>query len=194
MAGAVNATAIGGSSVPMDLLLLAIKAYDDGLAAYNAFENDDLLDDGEADLFAATIEGPHDVLAKWRTPASTREAALAAVSLAEREKAIFGASAVADAMEMAAIAFLKNSAGAPSKPTAIEVPARIGLEGLAPDTLLTAPESAAYLRLSGSTLARWRSTKRGPAYAKIGGIVTYRVSALLDFVAKSERKGTRPEK
>ncbi|MBX5153217.1 helix-turn-helix domain-containing protein [Rhizobium sp. NLR8a] len=59
---------------------------------------------------------------------------------------------------------------------------------------LTGPEAAAYLRVTEVTLARWRSTKRGPEYTKSGGRVLYRVSVLLDYLKKNERKGTRPDK
>ncbi|NEI57475.1 helix-turn-helix domain-containing protein [Rhizobium leguminosarum] len=59
--------------------------------------------------------------------------------------------------------------------------------------MLLASEAAAYLRVSEVTLARWRSGKRGPIYVKTGGRVLYRVSSLLDYVAKGERQGTRPQ-
>jgi len=179
----------------VDPLLVAIKAYRDGLAAYDAVEEQNLPEDGDDDLFAATIEGPHDVLAKWRSPATSHDAALAAISLAEREKQISGGSLVADAMEAAAIGYWKTAGRSKSEPTAaVEAPARFSLDNLSPDTLLRAPEVAAYLRVSESTLARWRCVKRGPVYGKTGGNVVYNVSDLLDYVTKSERKGSRPEK
>ncbi|XKM41097.1 helix-turn-helix domain-containing protein [Rhizobium ruizarguesonis] len=98
-------------------------------------------------------------------------------------------------MEAAAIGYWKNASGSFAEPHApIDAPALVSLEDLSPDMCLTAPEAAAYLRISDVTLARWRSGKRGPIYSKAGGKVLYRVSALIDFVAKNERKGTRSVK
>ncbi|MFS2175629.1 helix-turn-helix domain-containing protein [Rhizobium pisi] len=182
---------------PADPLIIAINAYIDGVAAFNAVDEEDLPDETFDDLAAAMFHGPEAVLRHWQTPARSHEAALAAISLAEREKAAFeGESPVADAMEAAAIGYWKNLGGSSAEPHAsTEVPAPIVvLKDLSPDTCLTAPEAAAYLRVAEVTLARWRSTKRGPEYTKSGGRVLYRVSALLNYVKKNERQGTRPDK
>ncbi|MBY5869334.1 helix-turn-helix domain-containing protein [Rhizobium leguminosarum] len=58
----------------------------------------------------------------------------------------------------------------------------------------TAPEVAERLRVSEVSLARWRSTRRGPAYIKSGGRVLYREADLLEYENKNARKGTRPDK
>ncbi|MBX4858770.1 helix-turn-helix domain-containing protein [Rhizobium bangladeshense] len=58
----------------------------------------------------------------------------------------------------------------------------------------TAPEVADRLRVSEVSLARWRSTGRGPAYIKSGGRVLYREADLQAYEEKNGRKRTRPEK
>ncbi|NKK72463.1 helix-turn-helix domain-containing protein [Rhizobium leguminosarum bv. viciae] len=194
MVGTHNITPPANKPTPVDPLITAINSYRDGLAGYNATP-DNLPEGAEEDLFAALVLGPDAVLTNWRSPATSHEAALEAISLAEREKAIFKESPVADAMEAAAIGYWKNAGGSFAEPHApIDAPAPVTLEDLSPDVCLTAPEAAAYLRISDVTLARWRSAKRGPIYSKAGGKVLYRVSALIDFVTKNERKGTRPDK
>jgi predicted DNA-binding transcriptional regulator AlpA len=178
----------------VDPLLTAIRAYRDGLELYGKAigGKDDWLDD-DGELLAALVYKPGSVLEKWRAPASSHEVALAAISLAELEKADSKGSAISDAMEAAAIAYWK-CAGPSAAPIPADSAAPISLNDTAPDTLLRAQEAAAYLRVSLDTLARWRCTKRGPAFVKIGGNVAYRVSALRDFISSRERKGTRPQK
>ncbi len=44
--------------------------------------------------------------------------------------------------------------------------------------LMTRPEAAEYLRLSGKTLARWAWAGKGPAFIKAGGKVLYDVADL----------------
>ncbi|QIJ42599.1 helix-turn-helix domain-containing protein [Rhizobium leguminosarum] len=124
----------------------------------------------------------------------SHEAALAAISLAERERAIFASSPVADAMEAAAIGYWRDAGGSQLMASATDETQHVSLSDLSPDALVRAPDGANYLKVSETTLARWRSAKRGPVYAKIGGNVAYTVSALRDYVLKSERKGTRPDK
>ncbi|MBX5144954.1 helix-turn-helix transcriptional regulator [Rhizobium lentis] len=174
-------------------MLIAINSYRDLFSAHNALPEN--ADDETVEASGELLKAANDVLALWRSPATSHEAALAAVSLAEREKAIFEESPVADAMEAAAIGYWKNAGDSHLAPkAAVDASTRIGLKDLSPDMCLTGPEAAAYLRISDATLARWRSTRRGPIYFKAGGRVLYRVSALLDYVAKNERNGTRPEK
>lgn len=178
--------------IPMDPLLIAIKSYTDGRAAYEALDED--LQDGQDDLSAALIDGPNEVLTNWASPATSHEAALAAIVLAKRESEVGGDSPIIASMCAAALGYWANVGRSKSKPQAGAEPApRIGLNELSADTLMMAPEAAAYLSISEVTLARWRSTKRGPLFIKAGGRVLYRVSALLDYVAKNERKGTRPD-
>ncbi|RFB87912.1 hypothetical protein B5K08_21785 [Rhizobium leguminosarum bv. trifolii] len=192
MAEVLTITSATKMAVPADPLLIAINAYRDGLAAYDA-SPEDLPEGTEEDLFAALVLSADAILTNWRSPATSHEAALEAISLAEREKALFETSPVADAMEAAAIGYWKNTGGSESfgagKPNS-----RLNLNDLSPDMCLTAPEAAAYLRISETTLARWRCTKRGPEHTKSGGRILYRVAVLLDHVKKNERKGTRPDR
>ncbi|MBY5408634.1 helix-turn-helix domain-containing protein [Rhizobium leguminosarum] len=195
MAEALTVTSNAESTIEADPLLIAINAYRDGLAAYDAAEENDFpLDSGEDDLYAALISGPDAVLTNWQSAATSSESALAAISLAERERAIFAESPVADAMEAAAIAYWKNAEGSQLNASSADEAQHASLADLSPDVLVRAPDAANYLKVSETTLARWRSAKRGPVYAKIGGNVAYTVSALRDYVSKSERKGTRPDK
>ncbi|WP_246655063.1 helix-turn-helix transcriptional regulator [Rhizobium laguerreae] len=194
MAEALIATS-ADLTIRMDPLLIAINAYRDGLAAYDAAEEDDFpLDGGEDNLYAALISGPDAVLTNWRSPATSHQTAIAAISLAERERATFVESPVADAMEAAAIAYWKNAEGSPLNASAAEEVQHASLDVLPPDVLVRTRDAASYLKVSETTLARWRSAKRGPLYVKIGGNVAYTVSALRDYVLKSERKGTRSDK
>lgn len=59
-----------------------------------------------------------------------------------------------------------------------------------PNTLLTAKEAAAYLRVGYSTLARFRMSGEGPAYGRVGGTVVYRKQDLDTYVAKTLRYST----
>ncbi|GLS17283.1 hypothetical protein GCM10007874_02980 [Labrys miyagiensis] len=55
--------------------------------------------------------------------------------------------------------------------------------------LLSEKEAAALLRVSGSTLRRWRSQGIGPAYirvgGKLGGAIRYRESDLLSWLSSN---------
>jgi excisionase family DNA binding protein len=51
--------------------------------------------------------------------------------------------------------------------------------------LLTVEEAAKRLRLSTSTLNKWRVTGEGPAFVKLGRRVLYRASDLSDWLAGS---------
>ncbi len=50
------------------------------------------------------------------------------------------------------------------------------------DQLLTEKEAAAVLRLSPSTLTRWRWANKGPLFRKFGGAVRYAQSDLDAYV------------
>lgn len=52
-----------------------------------------------------------------------------------------------------------------------------------PETLVVSPlmysrEVAAYLKVSESTLSRWRSAGEGPPFLRLGGIARYRLDAV----------------
>ncbi len=54
-----------------------------------------------------------------------------------------------------------------------------------PKTLLTPQEAAAFLGIPSSTLAHWRSERRGPPYVKLEGrLVRYRLSDLEEYLAR----------
>ena len=48
--------------------------------------------------------------------------------------------------------------------------------------LLNRADAAAYIGLATGTLDRWRTEGRGPSYAKVGGVVRYRLTALDKFL------------
>lgn len=51
--------------------------------------------------------------------------------------------------------------------------------------LLNERSAAERLGVAPKTLARWRFAKRGPVYRKIGGLVKYAESDLVNFIAQS---------
>ena len=55
-----------------------------------------------------------------------------------------------------------------------------------PSPLLDSHEVAAYLKVSESTLSRWRSASQGPAFLKLGGIARYRLNAVNAWLASME--------
>lgn len=59
--------------------------------------------------------------------------------------------------------------------------------------LLTTDEAAKRLRLSVSSLGRWRVEGVGPAYIKRQGRVFYSPEALDDYLASTTRTKTRDE-
>lgn len=61
---------------------------------------------------------------------------------------------------------------------------------LTDDRLMTPRQTADFLGLSESTLAKKRLTKEGPPYIKMGGTVRYRRSDLETFVERSVRRST----
>lgn len=189
MANETNTMHGAKPAIQMDPLIQAIQAYRAGLAAYNA-AGDDLPDDDEAELHSATIGGPDAVLSGWKKPAVSRDAAIAAISLAEEELVQFGGSPVATAMKAAALAYWDTDARLPHGNVTAPL---ISLDSFGPDVHLTPGEAAAYLRVSVPTLARWRGAKGGPLHAKIGSKVFYRVSSLREYLATNQRRGTRPD-
>lgn len=44
--------------------------------------------------------------------------------------------------------------------------------------LMDSREIAAYLKVSESTLSRWRSAGQGPPFLRLGGIARYRIDAV----------------
>lgn len=60
--------------------------------------------------------------------------------------------------------------------------------------LMTEAEAASLLRVSLTTIRRWRREGRGPAYRKLGGgrAVRYRPDDIADFIAASRRMRTGP--
>ena len=56
----------------------------------------------------------------------------------------------------------------------------------AEDEILTLDEVAAYLKVSESTLSRWRSAQTGPPFLRLGGIARYRLDALDQWLASME--------
>jgi transcriptional regulator with XRE-family HTH domain len=51
--------------------------------------------------------------------------------------------------------------------------------------LLTASEVAGALRVSASTLARWRCEGRGPAFVKLPKCVSYTRQGVADYILRS---------
>lgn len=44
-------------------------------------------------------------------------------------------------------------------------------------------EIAAFLRVSESTLSRWRAEKKGPPFIRIGGVTRYRIEQVEQWLA-----------
>ena len=59
------------------------------------------------------------------------------------------------------------------------------------DRFLITDEAAAYLRVTSSTVARWRSQGIGPAYIKMQGRVLYSQESLEAHLKGQVRTGTR---
>ena len=60
-------------------------------------------------------------------------------------------------------------------------------EALVVSPLLDSREVAAYLKVSESTLSRWRSAGTGPPFLRLGGIARYRLDAMDRWLAELER-------
>lgn len=52
--------------------------------------------------------------------------------------------------------------------------------------LMDSREIAAYLKVSESTLSRWRSAGLGPPFLRLGGIARYRIEAVDAWLAELE--------
>ena len=52
--------------------------------------------------------------------------------------------------------------------------------------LMNSREIAAYLKVSESTLSRWRSAGQGPPFLRLGGIARYRIDAVDAWLAGLE--------
>lgn len=53
-----------------------------------------------------------------------------------------------------------------------------------PPAMIDTNQAAAYLGLAAKTLANWRASRRGPAYVRIGNVVSYRQQDLDAFIAE----------
>ena len=62
----------------------------------------------------------------------------------------------------------------------------------APEPLLAEGQAAALLRLSPSTLKKWRRTRRGPRYYRLGSAVRYKREDLEAFVSESAENPCSP--
>jgi excisionase family DNA binding protein len=58
------------------------------------------------------------------------------------------------------------------------------------EPLITEGEAAGMLRVSLTSLRRWRREGRGPVYRKLGRSVRYRPDDLTDFIAAGRRMET----
>lgn len=58
---------------------------------------------------------------------------------------------------------------------------------IAVSPLMDSREIAAYLKVSESTLSRWRSVGQGPPFLQLGGIARYRIEAVDAWLAGLER-------
>lgn len=52
-----------------------------------------------------------------------------------------------------------------------------------PSPLRDSREIAAFLRVSESTLSRWRAEKKGPPFIRIGGVTRYRFEQVEQWLA-----------
>lgn len=59
-------------------------------------------------------------------------------------------------------------------------------EALVVSPLLDSREVAAYLKVSESTLSRWRSAGTGPPFLRLGGIARYRLDAMDRWLGELE--------
>jgi len=58
------------------------------------------------------------------------------------------------------------------------------------ESLVTEGEAASLLRVSLTSVRRWRREGRGPVYRKMGRSVRYRRDDLADFIASARRMET----
>ncbi|AZT97639.1 helix-turn-helix transcriptional regulator [Brevibacterium aurantiacum] len=57
--------------------------------------------------------------------------------------------------------------------------------------LMDSREVAAYLKVSESTLSRWRAEGNGPPFMQMGGVARYRVDAVEEWLASLEQMHER---
>ena len=57
--------------------------------------------------------------------------------------------------------------------------------------LMDSREVAAYLKVSESTLSRWRAEGDGPPFMQMGGVARYRVDAVEEWLASLEQMHER---
>lgn len=62
---------------------------------------------------------------------------------------------------------------------------------IAVSPLMNSREVAAYLRVSESTLSRWRTEHKGPPHLRVGGIARYRHDAVRAWLASLEQVDER---
>ncbi|OJU41520.1 MAG: DNA-binding protein [Microbacterium sp. 69-10] len=60
------------------------------------------------------------------------------------------------------------------------------IDALVVSPLMNSREVAAYLKVSESTLSRWRSAQTGPPFLRLGGIARYRLDAIDGWLAGLE--------
>lgn len=89
-----------------DPLLDAIKAFRDGMAAFNA-TGSDLSDDENNALFDVHVAKVQTALDEWVDPALTQEGAVEALRLAQEEGALYENSPIVGTMVRAALGFME---------------------------------------------------------------------------------------
>lgn len=57
--------------------------------------------------------------------------------------------------------------------------------------LMDSREVAAYLKVSESTLSRWRAEGKGPPFMQMGGVARYRFDAVEEWLASLEQMHER---
>lgn len=62
------------------------------------------------------------------------------------------------------------------------------------DPLLTEEQTAEFLNVSMRALQAWRTNRTGPAFVRLGRLVRYRMSALLEFLNDNKNRSWRPSR
>jgi hypothetical protein len=92
-----------------DPIIDAVNAYYDGIAAFEAVNEEDFdLHGGEDALIEKTYGAPLDALDDWDQPALTRDGAIAALRFAVKEHGAFWHSEGTGGMVKAALAYLER--------------------------------------------------------------------------------------
>jgi len=110
-----DTTRVSGSALPitaktsssLDPIIVAIEAYHAGNQAFKGCP-DNLTEEEERALIAATYGPADDALRAWDQPAQTIEGAVAALKLAQLESHMFGASDVITSMINATLGFFEK--------------------------------------------------------------------------------------